>query len=84
MTQACLKKKKHLAVRREQKFLDLSSFIITLLKKECEREREKEGGGGVIRGACWLFGSNLGAEAYENTGLAANQWTSKIKFLCNP
>ena len=47
MTQACLKKKKkHLAVRREQKFLDLSSFIITLLKKECEREREKEGGGG--------------------------------------
>ena len=45
MTQACLKKKKTIS-RREQKFLDLSSFIITLLKKECEREREKEGGGG--------------------------------------
>ena len=66
MTQAYLKKKKHLAAQREQKFLDLSRFIITLLKKECEREierererererkkeREREGGGGVIREAC--------------------------------
>ena len=45
MTQACLKKKKHLAVRREQKFLDLSSFIIKKKSaREREREREKEGG----------------------------------------
>ena len=42
MTQAYLKKKKHLAAQREQKFLDLSKFIITLLKKECEREIERE------------------------------------------